>query len=374
MAAMLRSPRVFALTAASCLTFLAVGCPGQGPKEAAQGAADAGPPADQAASQPSIPAGHSTSTAPIGLDQLFKMPETPEVVAKVGDGEIKRPALENLLRQLQIQLRAAGLPRGINRQEVLKSAVDQLVDMELKRQIAEELGVKVDKKAVEEWVSNIEAKMDADPAFRTFLLQAGNTREQRLADGEFEVMMEGINMKLAERIQTRTATTLKAYYDSHLGDFTEHAGVETWRIFIKAPMGMAQRDRDLARARADETLKMIKKAPKKFDLIARERSEGGTVSTGGYIGFVARGTLAKAIEDQLFAAKPNSLLPLYEDANGFYIYKVGKKRPQRVRPLKEVEGEIFLRIFRPMLDEQLAKDLAALRAKKEVQIFVPELN
>jgi parvulin-like peptidyl-prolyl isomerase len=359
---------------------LFAGCPKEGgppdqPKVEDK-AAQPATPSSQPSSQPgSMPKEHNTSTVPVTLQDLFKMPQTPDdVVIKVGATELRRGDLEAKLRELQIQLGAVGLPAQITRKEVLSAAVEQLIEIELRRQFAKELGVKVDPKEVAAWVKNEEEKMERDPAYKAFLAQAGNTHEQRMRDGEILLLGDGVLAKLTEDLRTRTSTTLKAYYERNKKDFIEREGVEVWRIFVKAPAGIAERDRDVAKSRAEEIYKEASKHPDRFETIAMTRSEGGSVANKGYIGYVSRGTLAKDIEDKIFAAKTGAVLPLHEDASGFYIYKTGKHRGERARSYEEVKDEIFARLYRPMLNEQLDKELKKLRDKREIKVLIPELN
>ncbi len=331
-------------------------------------------PSSGPASQPgSVPGDHTTSTTPVSLDDLFKMPKTPPVVLKVGEVEVGREVLENKLRQMQLQLSATGIPEGTTRSEVLKGAIDQLIEYEFTMLMAKNLGVKEDKKAIDVWVKDLEERMEAEPAFKALLLRAGNSREQRLKDAKFMVTAEGVTTKLLERLRTKTATALRGYYDSHQADYMEHAGVEAWRIHLKAPAGMTQQDRDSARLRAMDVEKKARKKPGDFESLAKHYSEGGNATTGGYLGFVGRGTFAPALEEQIFAAKPNTILPLYEDPGGFYIYKVGKRREARVKKYEDVEEQIFQTFVRGFLHKEVEKERVKLREATAIEVFVPEL-
>lgn len=373
MRSMTTRPWASALTTISA-SLLLWGCPA-GERSTTETAVSAvePPPAEPASQPSSLPAGHSTSTTPVSLEALFRMPETPPVFLKVGKSEVKREALENKLRQMQLQLTATGLPEGTSRQEVLRGAVEQLIEYEFTMLMAKELGVKVDKKAIDAWVKDLEDRMEKEPAFKALLARAGNTREQREMDARFMVTAEAVTMKLLERMRTKTSTTLRAHYESNLSAFTENAGTEMWRIHVKAPMGMTQKDRDTLRLRAEDIAQKAKKNPKDFETLAKHHSEGGNASVGGYLGYVGRGTFTPQLEEQLFAAKPNTVLPLYEDPGGFYIYKVGKSRPKRVKKFEEVEPQIFEYLVRGFLHKEVEKERAKLRAATPIEIHIPEL-
>lgn len=328
-----------------------------------------------AASAASLPADHSTSSAAVSLTEVFAMPETPsEVVLRVNQQEFDRAALEAVLRQVQLQLTATQLPVTLTRYEVLRGAVDQLVDREMARILAAELGVKPDPEAEKAWIADLEARVAADPAFAAFLLRAGKDEQARKRDAEDAARMDGIVAKLRTRVEAELVTEARRHYDRNLRDFTEHEGREAWRIFIKAPKGMIQRDRDAARARADDVFAQAKREPARFEDLARSYSEGGKGHVGGSLGWVAPGTLASEIEAQIFAAKPNTVLPVYDDAYGFYIYKVGGSRKQRTRPFEEVKAEIMERVFHVQISQRIEAELERLRKAQTIEVLIPELS
>lgn len=321
-----------------------------------------------------MPAGHSTSTAPVTLQDLFRMPETPtDVVIRVGDDPVTRAEFEQRLRVLQIQLTAAGVPRDLQRRKVLQSAVEQIVEERLMARIADQMGVTVDPRAVRAWVGELEKRMNADKAFAAFLERAGNTAEQRQKDGHYAVLVDGIHNKLSEELKTKTATTVTAYYERRKTDFTERAGRETWRIFIRAPSTMVQRDLDIAKSKAERIQAEAAKSPEAFERLARQHSEGGKGHDGGYIGFVSKGTFAPALEQTLMAAK-NGVLPLHQDASGFFIYKVGRIRKEHVKPFAEVKELIFKKLFRKLVRQEIDRQIAQLKSKFKVEVNIPELG
>ena len=134
-----------------------------------------------------------------------------------------------------------------------------------------------------------------------------------------------------------------------------------------------QRDRDIARARAEDLRKRALKAPDNFTNLAISHSEGGKASDGGYIGFVAKGTVDPRLESQLFEAKANSILPLWEDASGFFVYKVGRRREDRQATFEDVADFILDRVYRKTISERIDAELTTLRDEQDVKIMLPEL-
>lgn len=332
-------------------------------------------PGSQPGSAASMPDDHSTSSTAVRLQDLFKMPESPDVVAKVNDRPVVRDELEGVLRQTQIQLNATGSPVKLTRFRILDGAVEQLVDLKLRHELAEELGVKGDPAYAKAWLEDLEARMRADKSFGAFLLRAGKDADARKRDAGEAALMAAIVDKLREEAKEELLAEAKKYYERNEKQYFMHEGVQAWRLFVKAPRGMVQRDRDIAKTRAEDLHAKATKTRKAedFENLVKSHSEGGKASSGGYIGYVAKGTFNENLEKQIYAAKPNTVLPLYEDAHGYYIYFIGEHRDARQKPFDEVKEEILSKVYRTIIDREMNQRLEVLRKKQKVEIFIPEL-
>lgn len=353
-------------------TAAVMGCPKPEEKKPAE-TASAQP--DQPASASSMPADHDTSSVAVGLESLFKMPALQgDVVAKVNDHVIERAALENRLRNTQVTLLTNGVPAGLNRYDVLDGALDDLIDDKLEMILAEKLGVEVDPRDVEQFLAELDARMASNPAFKTFLLRAGKDEKQRRIDAVEAARRRGIVAKIRVEAEKDVEAAAREYYAKHERDYTERGGVATWRIVIKAPRGMEQRSRDAARARAERIQKDAKKDPDNFENLARTHSEGGKRNEGGFIGFVGEKQFNEKFTKHIYAGKPGEVLPLFEDARGFQILKVGQRRETRVIPYEEKRDEIVESVFGTVIRQEIRKRLDALRAEQKIEILVPEYH
>ena len=333
-------------------------------------------PASQATSQPTEkPSDHPKAFEPVKLADMFAMPKTEtDTVIKVKDRIVSRKEFETKLRVMQVQLTAAGLPDDLTRESVLTGAVTQVVEPLLMKQIADELGINLDQKLYESQLAELNARIEKDEYFKAFLKKAGNTPEQRAIDMKHETLSFQIRDHLLKIAQTETATSVQAYYEKNKRDYIERAGTQTWRIFIRAPQNLPDRDREASRLKAESIHKKATAKKKDFENLARLYSEGGKAAQGGYIGWISPGTFAEKLDKQLQEARPNSVLPVYDDATGFYIYKTGKKRAERVKELEEVKDKILKKMFRRVVEKKLSEKLKALRNSINVEILIPELT
>lgn len=333
-------------------------------------------PTETPVSQPSsLPEGHSTSTTAVGLESLFVPPaDLPEVVATVDKEPIRRDDLLQELRQMQIIYRATGLPDGTTRTDILRGALDRCIEYIVRYHLAKRLEVEVDEEAVTAWIADVEHRMKEDPAFAAFLTRAGKDAEQRALDGRRQVMLEGITRVVREEVEKELEERARGYYDRHPNDYLRRAGVELWRIYVKAPRGMIQRDRDIARARAGEVHEKAKASPETFDSLARTYSDGGKGPTGGYLGYVSEGSLPPELYARAQAAEPGDILSLWEDASGFTIYKVGQTREASVVSFEEAAPRIIEQIYGPFLRKRVDERIAELRDELDVKIHIPGLE
>ena len=308
------------------------------------------------------------------LEALFKMPKVDgEFAVTVGSEKIPKAALEEVLRALQIEVGAAGAPDNLSRYEVLRSAVDRLAERARRKLLARELKVKLDRNQVDLWIKDLEARMAKNPSFKVFLLRAGKDAAARKKDAERAVLWTQVQDAVFDQVLDESEPLARDYYDRNKAQYTERAGVETWRILLKAPRGMVQRDRDIVRTRAEKIHARAVAKPASFESLARDNSDGGKGPHGGFIGWVAKGSLVKAIEDQIFAAKPNTILPLYEAPVGFYIYKVGRSRKERVKPFESVKEDILRKVFSAKVVKQVSAHMKRLQDKYPTEAAIPEL-
>lgn len=367
------------------LTSAAIGCPSPKadpkptlaepaePAEATEAQPGSQPGSSASAAAP-IPADHSKSTEPVTLEAMFRMPETPtDKVLRVGGREVTREALERQLRQIQVELSATGSPGEMTRFEVLNGATERLIDIEIRALLGKDLNVKIEPKRVKAWLEALETRTKENPSFETFLLRAGRDKAARKKDAEQAILMEGIIETLQDRARQQILTDAKDYYERHKKDYFERAGREVWRMTIKAPRSMVQRDRDLAKQSAESVYAKVKKDPKNFENFAKSHSQDGKASDGGYLGYLSRGTLIEEVEKQIWAAKDGQVLPMRDAPTGFYIYRVGKKRKDRQKPFEEVEDKILRTIYGASMRKMVDKELHELRESKKVEILIPEL-
>lgn len=140
---------------------------------------------------------------------------------------------------------------------------------------------------------------------------------------------------------------IKAYYQSHADRYRAGETRRASHILIPVAKNATEADAGAAKAKADELLARLKASPGDFAKLARENSQD-TISAakGGDLDWFGRGAMVKAFEDAVFALKEGQTSELVRSDFGFHIIRLTGIRPEQVKPVAEVKGEIVAEIKR----------------------------
>ncbi len=160
---------------------------------------------------------------------------------------------------------------------------------------------------------------------------------------------------LADQVSVADAE-IKSWYDSHQDSYKQSEERRASHILIQAGKDTTASDQDAARAKVEEILKQLKQNPADFAKLAKQHSQDpGSAQNGGDLGFFGRGAMVRPFEDAAFSLKENQLSEIIRSDFGFHIIKVTGVRPEKVRPLDEVRGEITAELKRQAAGRKYAE-------------------
>jgi len=124
---------------------------------------------------------------------------------------------------------------------------------------------------------------------------------------------------------------VRSYYEQNA---TRLSGAEERRashILITASKDAPAAERSQARARAEELLAQVRKAPASFAAVARRNSQDpGSAPNGGDLDYFSRGAMVKPFEDAVFALKKDEISDVVESDFGFHVIQLtGIKVPKQ---------------------------------------------
>lgn len=134
---------------------------------------------------------------------------------------------------------------------------------------------------------------------------------------------------------------LKSYYEQN----KERLGTKEERrashILITAPSSAPAAEREKAKAKAEDLLAAVRKAPATFAELARKNSQDpGSAERGGDLDFVTRGAMVKPFEDAMFALKKGEISGVIETPFGFHIIQLTDIKPSTVPAFEQARAGI----------------------------------
>ena len=149
---------------------------------------------------------------------------------------------------------------------------------------------------------------------------------------------------------------LRTYYEQNSGRFGTKEERRASHILITAPSGAPAAEREKARAKAQQLLAEVKKAPGSFAELARKNSQDpGSAEKGGDLDFVTRGAMVKPFEDAMFALKKGEVSDVVETEFGYHIIQLNDIKPGAVPPFEQVRAKIEDEVRSQQATQEFAK-------------------
>ena len=134
---------------------------------------------------------------------------------------------------------------------------------------------------------------------------------------------------------------LRKYYAENISRWAVAEERRASHILVKAEKDASTADKTKARARAQELLAEVRKAPKTFAEIARKNSQDtGSAVQGGDLDFFGRNAMTKPFEDAVFAMKEGEVSNVIETDFGFHIIQLTGVRGGDKKAFEAVRTEV----------------------------------
>lgn len=182
-----------------------------------------------------------------------------------------------------------------------------------------------------------EVKLDADAVKKFYDENQKFFETPELVKAEYVVL--SLDALLAQTTVSDAET--KAWYESHKDRYQQAEERRASHILITANGSASDADKAKARAKAEEILKDVQKAPGKFAELAKQHSQDpGSGANGGDLGFFGRGMMVKPFEEAVFSMKEGQISGLVQSDFGLHIIKVTGIKSAKQKSLDEVKAEI----------------------------------
>lgn len=140
---------------------------------------------------------------------------------------------------------------------------------------------------------------------------------------------------------TLNEADVKSYYEQNALRLSGNEERRASHILINAAKDAPEAERKKARARADELLQAVRKAPDSFADVAKKSSQDtGSAGNGGDLDFFSRGAMVKPFDDAVFAMKKGDISEVVESDFGYHIIKLTDIKTPTQRSFEELRAGI----------------------------------
>ena len=164
---------------------------------------------------------------------------------------------------------------------------------------------------------------------------------------DLDTVMKGITVAEAD---------LKTYYEQNVQRLGGQEERRASHILLAAGKTAAAAEREKAKAKAEQLLAAVKKAPDSFAEVAKKNSQDpGSAPNGGDLDFFARGAMAKPFEDVAFSLKKGEISDVVETEFGYHIIRVTDVKAPKQRTFEEMKPELETELRKQQAQRKFAE-------------------
>ena len=325
------------------------------------------PAADDKKPATSVATPGQATPPPVG-EPIKPVPEQlPEVLARVNGENVTKSDFDKLITQMEM---SAGQPVPKERRdEIYRSALDQLVTYTLLSQEIKARGIKADDKEVEQQMQQIRGQFKTEEEFTKALAGRGMTPERLRSDMSKEAGIKTMMDAEVASVPPVTDADIRDFYEKNPDKFKQPEGVRASHILIPVPQGGEDAAKKAAKAKAQSLLKQVKSGGD-FAKLARENSSDGSAQQGGDLGFFTRGQMVGPFDQAAFSLKPGEISDLVETQFGFHIIKVTEKKDSSTVPLEQATDRVRDFLTGQRKQERGQAFINALKGKSKIEVLI----
>jgi peptidyl-prolyl cis-trans isomerase D len=153
---------------------------------------------------------------------------------------------------------------------------------------------------------------------------------------------------------------VKTYFEQNAARLGGQEERRASHILLAAPKTASAAERQQAKAKADELLGQLQKAPESFADVAKKNSQDpGSAANGGDLDFFAQGAMVKPFSDAAFSMKKGDLSPVVESEFGYHIIRLTDIKVPKQKTFEETRPEIEAELKKQQAQKKFAESADA---------------
>ncbi|HEU4705835.1 MAG TPA: SurA N-terminal domain-containing protein [Solirubrobacterales bacterium] len=273
----------------------------------------------QGIGSPSVPSG-----------DVAKVQDVPSELATISQSEFDH-AMERQVAQAK--LKKAPAPGSKKYEELKKAALGELLEGTWIRGEAEEMGIQVTQKQVEQKLKEIKQQsFPGKGAYQKFLKESKFTPEDVNRVVEVQILSEAIQEQVKSETPAPSSSEVKAYYEAEKA--TQFSEKESRDVRIVLNKDKAKVEAAKKQLEGDHSPAGWKKATKKYSSDPTSKAKGGL--TEG----ITEEFLQEPLKEAIFGSATGELVGPTKFETNWILTEVVKLNPAKVKPLAEVKAQI----------------------------------
>lgn len=278
---------------------------------------------------------------------------------KVEDAALAREAesLRQRFRQLSEQEQQAyGLTPDAMERRAVEWARENVIEQTLLRQEALKDPAPLPEEDVRKAFAEAVERYGGEEKFK----EAGIDEQQLRAEVETRLRVDALVGRITAKARPPKPKEVAEFYRKRKERFKTP---ET----LRAAHIVKHVEKDVSEEQAREAIDKLYaelQAGRLFEDVADEQSD--CPGNGGDLGYFPRGRMVPEFEDVVFAMRAGETSGVFQTVFGFHIAKVIDRRPEGLRPLKDVASEIEKELLNDRRSKALEAAVDALRERASV--------
>ncbi|HMF93100.1 MAG TPA: peptidylprolyl isomerase, partial [Vicinamibacterales bacterium] len=259
--------------------------------------------------------------------------------------------------------------------QIIVDAVDEMLIV----QRGKELGYKLSDEQFKSVVDNIrkENKIETDEQFQAALKSENMTMADLRRNLERSMIVQRVQQNEVMGKIGVTDDEAKAYYDSHMNEFTTAPTVTLREILVATPTdpkGINVGADEAALAKAEDIRRRVTTGREAFDRLAGELSDSPSKANGGLIGPLSVNDIAPDLRKMIEKMKPGDVSEPVRVARGYQLLKLDSVTATQVLALDQAREQISERVFTDKRKAEFQKYIQKLRAQAIIEWKNPDIR
>lgn len=262
--------------------------------------------------------------------------------------------------------------------EVTPQILVDVVDEMLIVQRGKELGYKLSDDQFKAAVDSIKKdnKIENDEQFQAALKQEGMTMADLRRNFEKQMIISRVEQNEVLGKVGVSEEEARAYYDTHLGEFTSPPTVTLREILVAVaadPKGINVAQDEAAKEKADK-IRARAAADESFEKLAADMSDAPSRANAGLIGPLSVKDLSPEFQKLIESMKPGAVTEPIRTPRGYQILKLEASTGPQTMTFEQAREQIGDHVFAGKRQAEFQKWLEKLRAEAIIEWKNPEVR